>query len=274
MKWAQNLFMHQLKDHNQKYFSMEERTPGPSKNLTLGTINKNDRNSPHLNANKIYISLGESPPGPINKSTSGNINKIHHLTPNTSLRLKKRTVPNQLESVLEGDEPTDTANNTAGDSQWGSRAQFASQLIGQLRTPANDKESVQPKETAVEVAPPDLRTHRQTGHVTPNTSQASEGLEEPDSERENNSQLEELESEPENNTEQNNEQATMGESFRMDQQQLAVLLQAVIQGLQWADGEATPYWGDNTRRDAGGGKSKNTNQDRTIKAWRRQIHRT
>ena len=66
----------------------------------------------------------------------------------------------------------------------------------------------------MEIAPPNLRSQRQTSHVTLGTSQAREELEE-----------------PEENMKHNNQQVGRGNTFRMDQQQIAKLLKALVQVL-------------------------------------------
>ena len=106
----------------------------------------------------------------------------------------------------------------------------------------------------MEIAPPNLRSHRRTSHVTLDTSQAREEQEE-----------------PEDNMKHNHQPVGRGNTFRMDQQQIAKLLQALVQVLQGADGGIKPPGGENTGRYSGGGKSKHSDQDRAIEAWRRNV---
>ena len=83
----------------------------------------------------------------------------------------------------------------------------------------------------MEISPPNLRSQRQTSHVTLGTSQAREELEE-----------------REDNTEPNKQPVGRGNTFRMDQQQIAKLLQALVQVLQGADG-GTTHQGERTQED-------------------------
>ena len=84
--------------------------------------------------------------------------------PNTTLHHKKLADHRKLPPVWEGAEPTNTANNKEGDPHregaavlaqpdrstgelYGIESQTASESTDQQWAPANDRETVQPKET-------------------------------------------------------------------------------------------------------------------------------